>query len=60
MIVKVFTSVVISGVKTECINPASPQKYKNSKIYIERALKQSLPQGQLDDLNKLLKKIPTD
>ena len=36
------------------------EKYKKSKIYIERALKQSLPQGQLDDLNKLLKKIPTD
>jgi len=35
-------------------------KYKISRIYIERVLKQSLPQRQSDDLNKLLKKIPTD
>jgi len=35
-------------------------KYKISRFYIERALKQSLPQRQSDDLNKLLKKIPKD
>jgi tetratricopeptide (TPR) repeat protein len=36
------------------------RKYKISRFYIERALKQSLPQSQLDNLNKLLKKIPTE
>ena len=35
-------------------------KYKISRFYIERALKQSLPQRESDDLNKLLKKIPTE
>ena len=32
-------------------------KYKISQSYIERALKQGLPQTQSDDLNELLKKL---
>jgi protein O-mannosyl-transferase len=32
-------------------------KYKISKLYIKRALKQTLPQTQLDDLKKILKKL---
>jgi protein O-mannosyl-transferase len=35
-------------------------KYEISSFYIEQALKQSLPQHQSDDLNKLLKKILTN
>ena len=34
-------------------------KYRISQSYIKRALKQDLSQTQLDDLNKLLKKLST-